>query len=169
MKKLIFIAIMLLSNLVFAGDCNVYSYTNPVNSYIPPIKSGTYYAITKHNTYSNGERILKGNGYMYSNWEDNILYKAHRISCSVTDIEPKSEYNRYLEQYESCYLLTLNCSVEEKTQFYTANVKYTDLNGYRTDGTLRWTRDEIGSTDIYCYNKTGMTIVKRVNDPQYCK
>lgn len=167
MKKIVFTTIILLSSLVFAGVCDSWSYTNSATPQFVPIKSGKYYAISKDITYSNGERMVKGNGFIYTRWEDDLWYTTHWISCSITDIEKKiaTEY----KYHQSCYLITLDCSVLERTQFYAADVKYTDLKGYRTDGTLQWTRDKIGSTDIYCYNKSGMTIVKRVNDPQYCK
>lgn len=177
MKKFIFITIMFLSSIVYAGMCDWYSYTNSVTSFILPVKSGKYYAITKTNTFSNGEPKEIGKGFAYTDWEDNKWNKTHWVSCSIADIEYKAERKtHYLESIgsveytaESCYLLTLDCTVEERTQFYAADVKYTDLKGYRRDGTLKWTRDEAGSTDIHCYNKSGMTIVKRVNDPQYCK
>lgn len=168
MKKSFFITIILLSSIVFAGVCDSWSYSNSVNSLIVPTKTGKYYAISDDNTYSNGERILKGNYFQYAAWEDVFWYNTHWISCKVKDIKPKSEYNRFYEKYESCYLLTLYCDVSERTQFYKDDVKYTDLKGYRRDGSLKWTRDKIGSTDIYCYNKSGMAIIKRVNDPQYC-
>ena len=168
MKKIVFIT-YLFSSIVFARVCDSWSYSNGVNDLIVPIKTGKYYAISDDNTYSNGERILTGKYFQYTAWEDNFLYNTHWISCKVKDIEPKSEYNRFYEKYESCYLLTLYCDVSERTQFYKDDVKYTDLKGDRRDGTLKWSRDEIGSTDIYCYNKSGMTIIKHVNDPQYCK
>jgi hypothetical protein len=166
MKKYVFITIMILSSLVFAGVCDSWSYTNSVTPDVTPIKSGKYYAISTGLTFSTGERMTKGTGFYYLDWKDNFWFTTHEISCSITDIESKFEY--HLSWNESCYLITLNCSVLERTQFYAADVKYTDLKGYRTDGTLQWTRDTIGSTDIHCYNKSGMTIVKRVNDPQYC-
>ena len=167
MKKIVFITIILLSSFVFAGVCNSWSYANIVDAVILPIESGTYYAISKDIEYSNGESIVKGKGFKYTRWDKTLWSKMHWISCSVTNIELKSEYVD-LYSKEDCYLITLDCIVEERTQFYAANVKYTDLKGYRKDGTLKWTRDEAGSTNIYCYNKSGMTIVKRVNDPQYC-
>lgn len=169
MKKIVFITIILLSSIVFAGVCDSWSYTHYVDPVITPSKTGKYYTISDNNTYSNGERILTGKYFSYNAWEDNFWYNTHLISCKVKDIEPKKGYNSFLEKYESCYLLTLYCDVSERTQFYKDDVKYTDLKGYRTDGTLRWTRDKIGSTDIYCYDKSGMTIIKRVNDPFFCK
>lgn len=168
MKKYIFITYMLLSNMVFAGVCDTWSYSNSVTPRFTPIESGTYYAISKTLTYANGERMVKGNGFEYTAWKDALWYNTHAILCAISDIEAKSQYNYLGERYDTCYLITLDCLVSERIQFYTAGVNYTDLKGYRTDGTLQWTRDKIGSTDIYCYNKSGMTIVKRVNDPQYC-
>lgn len=171
MKKIIIITILLLSSIAFSGVCNSWSYKNSVDDVITPTESGKYYAITKNNTFSNGESIEIGKGFSYNKWKNDLWYKTHWISCSITNIEPKAGYSfgEIFGDYESCFLITLDCSVEERTQFYDTDVKYTDLKGYRRDGTLQWTRNEIGSTDIYCYNKSGMNIVKRVNDPQYCK
>ena len=170
MKKLILITIMLLSTLACARhECSTLGYSNTVSSYSSPSKSGTYYAIDHDLTYSDGTDIEIGKYFMYSAWKDVTWYNYHRISCKITDIESKHEYNEYWQKYEYCYLLTLDCTVEERTQFYLSDVTYYDLNGYRTDGTLKWSRDKAGSTDIYCYNKSGMSVIKRVNDPYYCK
>lgn len=166
MKKLILITIMILSSFVYARICDSWPYRG-VTSNITPIKSGEYYAITKDFYYSNGELIKIGKSFMYSNWENDFWYNTHWISCKITNIEPKSDSDNF--QDEGCLLLTLDCSVEERTQFYTNDVKYTDLKGYRKNGTLQWSRDKVGSTDIYCYNKSGLSVVSRVNDPQYCK
>ena len=108
---------------MFAGVCDSWSYSNGVDGSIVPTKTGKYYAIDDDNTYSNGEPILKGNSYEYTRWEDNFWYNTHWISCKVKDIEPKSEYNRVYEKYESCYLITLYCDVSERTQFYKDDVK----------------------------------------------
>ena len=125
-----------------------------------PTKSGRYYAYDNDLKYSDGTDIEVGKSYMYTSWKDTKWYNYHYISCKITDIDTIDD---------SLYVLRLYCTVEERTQFYLSDVTYYDLNGYRTDGTLKWSRDEVGSTDIHCYNKSGMSVVKRVNDPYYCK
>ena len=151
MKKLILITIMLLSTVVCASR---------VDSYTLPTKSGRYYAYVNDLKYSDGTDIEVGKGYMYTSWEDTKWYNYHYISCKITDIDTIDD---------SFYVLRLDCTVEEHIQFYRSNVTYYDLNGYRTNGTLKWSRDEAGSTDIHCYDKSGMYVIKRVNDPYYCK
>lgn len=170
MNRFNVITIILISTRLFAGVCNTWSYTNSVTPEIPPITSGKYYAISKHNTYTNGEPMVTGNAFEYTNWHNDLWYNTHWISCSIMDIVPQIQYDFVFDDYvvTNCYRITLNCSVTERTQFYTSDVNYTDLKGYRSDGTLKWERDKIGSTDIYCYNSSGITIIKRVNDPQYC-
>lgn len=168
MKKLIFITIMLLSTLACAGACDSWSYRNGVDGSIVPTRSGTYYAIDEDRTYSDGTYMSVGKGFSYTGWEDSFWYKAHVISCKITDIEPTS--GDTWGEYKSCYLLTLHCDVTERMQFYADGiVTYYDLQGYRNNGTLKWSRDKAGSTDIYCYDKSGLSVMKRVNDPQYCK
>lgn len=39
--------------------------------------------------------------------------------------------------------------------------------GWRNDGTLLWEKLNDGS--YYCYDKNGMTAVKRVKEAKYCK
>lgn len=167
MKKLIFITIMLLSTLACAGACDNYNDDFP-RSY-PPKKSGTYTQISSTNTYSDGTVKTVGGGIMYDSWEDSFWYRAHNISCTITDIKIRTQYDDY-NGYKSCYAYTIDCSVSERMQFYADGiVTYYDLQGYRNNGTLKWSRDKAGSTDIYCYDKSGLSVVKRVNDPQYCK
>lgn len=153
MKKLILITIMLLSTLTCAYALDPFS---------PPTKSGRYLEYVKDLKYSDGTDIEVGKSYMLSKWEDTKWYQYHRILCKITDIDTIDD---------SFYVLGLYCTVEERIQFYgdRSNVTYYDLNGYRTNGTLKWSRDEVGSTDIHCYDKSGMTVVKRVNNPSYCK
>lgn len=169
MKKLIFITIMLLSTLACAGDwgCDKWSYENYIDGTNMPDNNGTYYAISDDNTYSDGTPMSIGKGFQYTGWKNYFSYKAHDISCEITDIVPKSGI--MYGKYKSCYVLTLHCDVSERMQFYADGiVTYYDLQGYRNNGTLKWSRDKAGSTDIYCYNKSGLSVVKRVNDPQYC-
>lgn len=168
MKKLNFISTILFSSFVYAGNCDSWSYRNSVDGVIEPTRSGKYVAFSNSNTYSNGMPIEIGGSFMFTSWEDSPWYKSNWISCSVTNIELKFGHD-YGSSTDPCYLISLNCSVEERLQFYNANVKYSDLKGYRRNGSLKWTRDKVGSTDIYCYDKSGISVVKRVNDPQYCK
>lgn len=154
MKKLILITITLLSTLVCASR---------VDSYTLPKKSGSYYAYSDDLKYSDGRDIKVGNSFWYTAWEDNTWYKSHYIRCNITNIDALT----------SLYILHLDCTVQELPQFYndnyTASITYTDLKGHRSDGTLKWSRDSIGSTDIYCYDRNGMTIIKHVNNPYRCK
>lgn len=169
MKKLILITIMLLSTLVCASKdsdlCRELRYRQVISAICPPLESGTYFTVDNDLKYTDGTDKKVGDDFYYLRWEDDPWYKSHWISCKITDFE--------FRQSHDYYLITLDCTVEERTQFfnanYTAYITYTDLKGHRSDGTLKWSRDEIGSTDIYCYDKSGMTIVKHVNDPYYCK
>ena len=152
MKKFIFITIMLLSTLACASR---------LDAGTPPTKSGRYTTYVNDLKYSDGTDIEVGKSYMYTLWEDTKWYNYHWISCEIADIDTIDD---------SFYVLGLDCTVEERIQFgYRSNVTYYDLNGYRTNGTLKWSRDEAGSTDIHCYDKSGMSVIKRVNDPYYCK
>lgn len=165
MKKLL-IAVLAVAALSYAGVCDSWSYTNAVNDF-PPRSNGKHYLISQTDKYSNGNPILIGLSLSMDNWYRSFWGKAHNISCTVDDIEGKSGYT--YGELKSCYLITLDCSVEERLQFYSAGVTYYQLSGYRNDGTLLWSRNEAGSTDIYCYDKSGMHATKRVNDPYYCK
>lgn len=155
MKKLILIIIMLLSTLVCASR---------VDSYTLPKKSGKYHAYVNDLKYSDGTDIKVGNSFWYAAWEDYTWYKSHYIRCEITDIDSIND---------SFHVLRLDCTVQEFPQFYndnyTASITYTDLKGHRSDGTLKWSRDSIGSTDIYCYDRNGMSIIKHVNNPYRCK
>ena len=151
MKKLILITIMLLSTLAFASR---------VDQWTLPTESGKYHTHVEELKYSDGEDIEVGKGYIYTAWKNTKWYKFHWIECTITDI---------ISINDSLHVLRLDCIVSERAQFGLPNVTYYDLNGYRTNGTLKWSRDEVGSTDIHCYDKSGMTVVKRVNNPSYCK
>lgn len=171
MKKLNFITPILLSSLVYAGVCDPRSYSSFVlDNLTPPFESGKYVAISHSKTLSYGDI---GKKFSYSDWEHLPWYKAHSILCVITDVELKDKvYYQHKGDIlsESCYFVSLNCLVEKRTQFITDNVKYTDLKGYRsTTGTLKWTRDKIGSTDFYCYDESGFQITKIVNDPKFCE
>lgn len=154
MKKLIFITITLLSTLVCASR---------VDSYTLPKKSGSYYTYSDDLKSYDGRDIKVGDSFWYTAWEDNTWYKSNYIRCKITNIDSLT----------SLYILHLDCTVDGRVQFYndnyTASITYTDLKGHRSDGTLKWSRDSIGSTDIHCYDKSGMYVVKRVNDPYYCR
>ena len=150
MKKLIFITIMLLSTLASAYQ--------EVSLYSPPLTSGKYYIIMPYSM-----RYYIGDEVGFTTW-DKLHYD---ITCYITNTRYLYDENKCSKFGWNCWEYTLNCQVTESTQFE-GDVKYTDLRGYRMNGTLRWTRDSAGSTDIYCYNKSGLSVVKRVNDPQYC-
>lgn len=150
MKKLIFITIMLLSTLACASI---------IDAVYPPTRSGRYVVYVDDLKYSDGTYIKVGNSFMFTAWKDTKWYEYHDILCKIVDINVTN----------SSYALSLNCTVEESIQFYLSNATYYDLKGYRTNGTLKWSRNEVGSTDIYCYDKSGMSVVKRVNEPYYCK
>lgn len=165
---LIFIAIMLLSTHASAGVCDSWGYANGLDGSIGPTSSGTYYVVDKNRTYSDGTYMSVGKGFEYTGWKDSFWGKAHDISCKITDIESTGGYT--FGEYKSCYLITLHCDVSERMQFYADGiVTYYDLQGYRNNGTLKWSRDKVGSTDIYCYDKNGIGITKRVNNPAFCK
>lgn len=153
MKKLIFIAIMLFSSLAFAYK--------EVSLYSPPLVSGKYYIIAPEAMYQN-----IGDDLAFNTWDKSYPY--YTITCYITNRRYLYDDSRCSKYGSNCYEYTLDCSVSKRTQFYADDVKYTDLRGYRTDGTLRWTRDSAASTDIYCYDKNGMNVIKRVNNPKYC-
>jgi hypothetical protein len=161
--KLFFI--MLISIAIHCWPCGYSS--NTLSSYGPPLKSGTYTIFSTSDKYSDGTTKTIGGGFRYTDWEDTDFYKHHRISCSITNIESNSHYE--FGKYKLCYKYTIDCSVTERIQFYLSDVSYTTLQGYRGNGTRKWSRDEPGSTDISCYNNAGMYVTKRVNDPYYCK
>ncbi len=152
MKKLIFITIMLLSALACAYE--------EVDLYMAPPVSGEYSIIVPDNM-----RYNIGDDLTFTTW--NNSYDS--VECYITDTRFYYDENKCRKFGSSCREYTINCTVEKRTQFYRTGVKYTDWRGYRTDGTLKWSRDRLGSTDIYCYDKSGMSIVKRVNDPYYCE
>lgn len=150
---------------VNAGMCPVMGSADFVSSLFKPLKSGKYKAISSSNTYSNGELVTIGNNFSYTAW-DNEFYN---ISCKVIDINTCYQYKHFSAGTESYYQFTLVCSVSDKIQFYSPKtIYYKDVKGYRNDGTLQWTREQAGSTDITCYSKNGLSVVKRVNSPKYC-
>lgn len=158
---------ILVTNSPARSVCDRTSYPKYLSQYYTPSEDGDYYIVSSSNTYSDGTRMETGMSFEYTNWKSDARYKSHWITCLITT-DPELVRNYYPYE-ESCYVLTAHCTIIEKTQFWEAGVKYTELKGYRSNGTLRWARDEAGSTDIYCYNSSGMSIIKRVNDPQYCK
>lgn len=168
--KILSILLFVLSTFAFGDLCSNSLPSSPrlrLTHYGPPTESGTYYDSDSDGIFSNGDSIEIGKGYMYSNWNNNFFYKTHDISCIISDILPRRKYDE-VGRYTYCYMLTIDCSVSEKTQFYEDDVKYTDTEGYRKNGTLKWTREHTGSTDFYCYDKNGMKQIKRVNNPKYC-
>ena len=155
MKKLILMTIMLLSTLACA-------YSIELDYQTPPNKSGRYISYLVTLKYVDGTDMEVGQDFMYTSWKDTKWFEYHWISCKISSIHSTNPI-----------YLVLDCTVEEREQFYngnhTASITYQDLKGHRSDGTLKWSRDSIGSTDIYCYDRNGMTIIKRVNNPYRCK
>ena len=151
MKKLILITIMLLSTVVCAYEVDLYMQ--------PPV-SGKYSIIVP-----NSMRYNIGDNLTFTTWNNS----HDSVECHIIHTNFYYDENKCWKFGSSCFEYTLNCTVKARIQFYAAGVKYTDKKGYRTDGTLKWSRDEVGSTDIHCYDKSGMSVVKRVNDPYYCK
>ena len=131
-----------------------------VDIHMPPPVSGKYSIIVPSSM-----RYNIGDNLTLNTW--NNSYDS--VECHIIHTDFHYDEKKCWKFGSSCFEYTLNCTVKARIQFYAAGVKYTDKKGYRTDGTLKWSRDKAGSTDIYCYNKSGMSVVKRVNDPYYCK
>ena len=150
---------MLLSTLTCASIDNDWCYDARSHYVIfgtcPPLVSGTYFTFYNDLKHADGTDIKVGDKYHPSAWDDDQWCKSHFISCEITDISSL--------QSDDGYQITVVCNVQGKIQFF------------RKNGTLKWSRDEVGysdfhSDDIYnCYNKSGVSVVKRVNDPYYCK
>lgn len=163
----IILAVLLVASVAGAYECDKYYST--VNGVNPPKYSGTYRYIGNAPTTSSSV----GDEIQFPNWPNLRFYQEHYISCKITDIEEHYDYGDldYITQKPKkryCREFTLYCDVSEKTQFYSAGVTYSQLSGYRSNGTLKWKREKEGSTDIFCYGKSGLYVVKRVNDPSYC-
>ena len=166
MKKL---TTLILIIAAFANAMCIQSYHDDyINGIIRPVKSGNYKTVLSKNRFSNGDPIVIGSGFNFNNWEKYDTYTS--ISCKVIDIDMCDEYEYRSSNRISKYEYTLECTVTDKIQFYyPKEITYKELKGYRNDGTLLWTRDRVGSTDISCYSKNGLYTVKRVNSPSYCK
>lgn len=166
MKKTILFIMCLIVNAISYNACGYGS----LNSQNMPTKSGTYKLISEDdNIFSDGSIKYIGASIVYNDWENEEFYQQHNIHCTITDIKRREVYDNYDEKIVMCYTNTIECEVSKKIQFYEDYIYFTTLSGYRNDGTLKWSRDKSGSTDISCYNKTGMSVVKRVNNPHYCK
>lgn len=157
---------LLVASAVSASICS--GYSSNIGAYDLPHRTGYYTFISRGNTYSNGTDYEVGRTIMWNDWEDYDFYKSHLIDCTIRNIQPHNDYD-YERNPRSCYELSIHCTVSEKTQFYSEGVTYSQLRGYRYDGTLKWTREKPGSTDISCYAKSGMYVVSRVNNPASCK
>ena len=169
MKKLILITIMLLSTLACASIdsdmCYEARYHHAIAAACPPLVSGTYFTFYVDLKYVDGTDRKVGDKYYPLNWEDDPWSRSHLISCEIANIDTS--------QRDGWYRFEIECTVQGRIQFF------------RKNGTLKWSRDEVGSTDIYytdiykfydkyndiynCYDKSGVNVVKRVNDPYYCK
>lgn len=162
MMKKIFSIILLLAVFVMAQKCNVQSYGLSVDYDLPPYSSGTYYYLEKGNKL---DKYKEGNFFRFTTWHSEQWYR----SCIIENVTFKAGYDGpySFSEYIVCTVLQLDCKVKELEQF--TGIKYTDINGYRLNGTLRWSRTSKGSTDIFCYDKNGIGITKRVNNPAFCK
>ena len=169
MKKLILITIMLLSTLVCASIdsdmCRDARFHHVIFSTCPPLVSGTYCTFSGSLKYADGTDRKVGDKYYPPKWENDPWNKSHDISCEITNIDSSRS--------DGVYMFNLECTVKGRIRFF------------RKNGTLKWSRDEVDSTDIYytdiynfydkyndiynCYDKSGMSVVKRVNDPSYCR
>lgn len=161
MKKICSI-ILLLAAFVFAQECNVHSYGLGVDYDFPPYSTGTYYYLEKGNKL---DKYKEGYYFRFSTWNSERWYR----SCKIKNVTFTEGYDGLysFSEHIVCTVLKLYCDVEEIEQF--TGIKYTDMNGYRRNGTLRWSRTSEGSTDIFCYGQNGIDIVKRVNNPSFCK
>lgn len=165
MNKLI-LSILLAAGVAFAGPCDGYiKYANKLDYNIPPLESGLYKLTIKDDVFLSGEIIEVGSYLKYVSWNIPSL----NIQCNVRDKEQKNYYDEVEQEWNKCFILEIYCEVENKTQFI-ENIKWNTNVGYRKkDGTRKWGREYSGSTDILCYDKNGMEVIKRVNDPFYCK
>lgn len=164
MNKLI-LGTMLAVGLALAGPCDGYiKNENMLNDYDAPLYTGTYKYTSKDERFIDGSIISIGSWIMKSTWQIPSL----NTSCKVKYKEQKNYYDENKQDWDVCYIFTVDCEVENKTQFID-NIKWHTKVGYRKDGTLKWSRAQSGSTDINCYDKNGMAVIKRVNDPYFCK
>ena len=157
-----FSIILLLASFVFSQKCYVYSYGIGVDYDFSPHLTRTYYYVEKGNKL---DKYKEGNYFRFSTWNSEQWYK----SCKIKNVTFTAGYDGpySFSEYILCTVLELYCVVKEKEQF--SGIKYSDMNGYRRNGTLRWSRNSEGSTDIFCYDKNGTGITKRVNNPVFCK
>lgn len=162
MKKM-FSIILLFATFVFAQQCDVHSYGVDV-TYIPPYETGTYYYLVKGNKL---DKYKEGNFFRFSDWD--LDSERWYRSCKIKNVTFTAGYDGpySFSEHIVCTVLKLYCDVKELDQF--PGIKFTDVNGYRKNGTLRWSRTSKGSTDIFCYSQNGIDITKRVNNPAFCK
>lgn len=159
MKKLI-LGLMLAVSITWSGPCdNYFRDQNILEDLFPPLYSGTYKFTSKYNTFKDGSLITVGDGIQRSGWDIPSL----DIKCKVKKTEFLLELG-----HDVCYVFTIDCVVKDKIQFI-EDIKWHTKAGYRKDGTRRWSRTQSGSTDITCYDKTGVSIIKQVNDPYFCR
>ena len=161
------------------GYSDTYKGYTALNAYTLPHKTGTYYVVKDsykdwpENVYSNGEQIKIGDSYMYSKWKELVDWKYYKVDCKV--VKQGYDLSRLYKGYKYCAINGLKCDVTEIPQFYWNNgtevipVYYYTLRDYRSDGTLAWTREQSYSTDISCYDKSGMDVIKKVNNPKACE
>ena len=112
---------------------------------------------------------------MYNAWEELASWNYYKVKCKV--VKQGRDLSRRLNGtiYRYCRINVLKCDVTEIPQFYWNNgtevipVYYYTLRDYRSDGTLAWTRERSYSTDISCYDMSGMDVIKKVNNPKACE
>lgn len=157
-----FSIILLLSSFVFSQECNVHSYGLGVDYYTPPYSTGTYYYLEEGNKLA---EYKEDNFFYFNKWQSEQWSRK----CKIKNVTFTAGYDGpySFSEHIVCTVLKLYCDVKELDQF--PGIKYTDMNGYRENGTLRWSRTSKGSTDIFCYDKNGIGITKRVNNPAFCK
>lgn len=167
MKKIITFILIAMAFAMAGGMCPTIGSANYVDALFNPLKSGEYKTLSIDNKFSNGSTVKIGDGFVYTKWENNLYLT---INCKVTNINICYQYKYNSAGLDARYEYTLDCTVSDKIQFYSPKIiYYKDVKGYRNDGTLQWSRESAGSTDITCYSKNGLSIVKRVNNPGYCK
>jgi len=165
MNKLI-LSTLLAAGVVCAGTCDKYiKNENILQNWQTPLYTGTYKLFSSTGKFSDGSPITVGEGYVRSGWNIPGLI----TNCNVKHKERKYYgYDENEQDWVSCYIITVYCEIKDRTQFI-EGIKWNTKVGYRENGTRKWSRIESGSNDINCYDRNGMKVVKRVNDPYYCK
>ena len=187
MKRIVLLIVMMMT----CGFCwcpdgvdDIYEGYNALSPAKLLQRTGSYHAytvLTYENSYrgdviSNREPLKERDGYLYPTWAKIDDWKYYDVKCKL--IKQGYEYGEDAYDYlrnKRCIINFLECTVTEIPQFYWYNGKefidiyYYTLRGNRSNGTLAWIRTYNGAPDYYCFDKSGMNIIKRVNDPKACK